>query len=50
VGGFRSAGFWMVGVVGAVRWWSSMGEVDDGGARCRKWMVMGGGERLRGER
>jgi hypothetical protein len=39
-----------VGVVGAVHWWSLAGNVTYGGTRCRKWLVMGGGERLRGER
>jgi hypothetical protein len=27
-----------------------VGDVADGGTRCQKWLVMGGGERLRGER
>jgi hypothetical protein len=50
VGGVWQAGSWIVGIVGAVRWWSSAGDVADGGASCRKWLVMGGGGRLRGEK
>jgi hypothetical protein len=27
-----------------------VGDVANGGARCRKWLVMGRGKKLRGER